>query len=150
MRIFFIIPFIFILLFSSCETLIYTKGRTFDVTSRQPINNAQVTLILKGNDTIRKIHVEQDSLTIDQRKALRKQGIKDDFKWRENGRFSKYSLSLSDTLGYFAVGMIVVPCAFKCPKCELLFVKSGYKSLTIETSAITHDSVNVYLEKLNE
>jgi hypothetical protein len=150
LRIFFIIPFIFIILFSSCETLIYTKGKTFDSISRQPINYAQVILILKGKDTIRKIHIEQDSLTIDQRKASRKQGIKDNYKWHEDGRFSKYSLSLSDTSGYFTVGLIVIPCAFKCPKCELLFVKSGYKQVTLEINSIKHDSVQVFLEKINE
>jgi hypothetical protein len=149
LRINFTAPLIYIFLFSSCEGFIHIEGKTFDSTSRQPINNVQVFLIVKGKDTIRKNQTEFDSLSFDQRKTLRKQGMKDDYKWHVPGGLSKYRLSLSDTSGYFTVGSILVPCMPKCPKCKLIFIKRGYRPVTVETSSIKQDSINVFLEKLD-
>jgi hypothetical protein len=126
------------------------QGNIYDGATKQPIQDVQVLLVLKSKDTIRKNQLEYDSISYNERIALRRQGIKDDYKIHDAKGFSKLKPSQTDTAGHFNIGNILVGCVPKCPTCELIFIKDGYKSFTLKVNSIVQDSIIVSLEKLTD
>lgn len=149
MRALFMFILLLVLTLTSCEAVIHMQGYVYDNEIKKPIENAKVLLVLKRKDTLQNTYFEYDTVSYNQRMALRKTGIKDDYKLYNVGGLSKKpSPSLTDTNGYFSVGSILVPCVPKCPDCQLVFLKDGYKPLVIKPSTIVSDSMNVVLTKL--
>lgn len=126
------------------------QGNIYDITTKQPIENVQVLLILKGKDTVRKNQLEYDTIPYKERIFLRKQGIKDDYKMYDPIGFSKLKPSQTNTVRHFNIGNILVGCVPKCPTCQLVFIKDGYKPLRIKINSIVKDSIIVTFEKLTD
>jgi hypothetical protein len=139
---------VFILTLSSCEGFIQIQGHTFDSNTKQPIENVQVVLLLKGKDTMRRIQLEYDTISYSQRKVLRKNGIKDDYWEHDRYGLSRYALCNTDTTGRFKIGDILVGCVPKCLDCQVIFIKDGYKTMSIKKISYQLDSLRVYLERV--
>ena len=151
MRTAFIIYAGLILTLTSCEGFVHMQGYVFDKETKKPIQNAQALLILQNRDTLRDIYFEYDTISYNKRIALRKSGVKDDYDFYSAGGLSKKpTLSVTNTNGYFSVGTILVPCVPKCPTCQLIFFKDGYKQLTLKLSSIVNDNINISLERLTD
>ncbi len=148
MRTAFTIFTVILLTFTSCEGIIHMQGCVFDDATKKPIENAQILLVLSGKDTLKDIQFEYDTISYNKRIALRKAGIKDDYKGYNVGGLSKKPThSVTNINGYFTVGSILVSCMPKCPTCQLIFIKDGYKQLSLKCS-MGNDSIKVLLEKL--
>jgi hypothetical protein len=120
------------------------QGYVFDSETKQPIENSQVLLVLRGKDTLRNIQFEYDTVSYNKRMALRKAGVKDDYKdYNVGGLSKKPTVALTDTNGKFTVGSILIPCVPKCPTCQLMFIRDGYKQTVMKLSSIVNDSVIV-------
>lgn len=135
---------------TSCEGYIHIQGRVMDNSTKQPVENVKVLLILKGKDTLINNKLHYDTVGYNERLAFRKQGVKDDYKMYDTKGFSKLGSSQTDTTGYFSVGNILVGCVPKCPTCQLLFVKHGYESLSVKLNSSIYDSMTVSLKKLSD
>jgi hypothetical protein len=137
-----------ILTLTSCEGFIHMQGYVFDNETKQPIENSQIILVLKGKDTLRNIQYEYDTVSYNKRIALRKAGVKDDYNLYAVGGLSKKpTVAMTDMNGKFTVGTILVPCVPKCPTCRLVIIKDGYKQTIVKLSSIVNDSLLVSLEK---
>ena len=137
-----------ILSLTSCEGFIHMQGYVFDNETKQPIENSQIILVLKGKDTLRNIQYEYDTVSYNKRIALRKAGVKDDYNLYAVGGLSKKpTVAMTDMNGKFTVGTILVPCVPKCPTCRLVIIKDGYKQTIVKLSSIVNDSLLVSLEK---
>ncbi|HEX6429851.1 MAG TPA: hypothetical protein VF008_19290 [Niastella sp.] len=134
---------------TSCEGFIHMQGHVYDSATKQPIDNSQILLILKRKDTVRDIYYEYDTVSYQKRMALRKAGIKDDYgNYAVGGLSKKATAAITDMNGKFTVGTILVPCVPKCPSCQLVFIKNGYKRTIVKLDSIVSDSMIVTLEKL--
>jgi hypothetical protein len=137
-----------IVTFTSCEGFIHMQGYVFDNETKQPIENSQIILVLRGKDTLKNIQYEYDTVSYNKRIALRKAGVKDDYNLYAVGGLSKMpTVAMTDMNGKFAIGTILVPCVPKCPTCRLVIIKEGYKQTIVKLSSIVNDSVIVSLEK---
>ncbi|MFC4231577.1 hypothetical protein ACFOW1_06735 [Parasediminibacterium paludis] len=139
-----------ILTLTSCEGFIHMQGRVIDNSTKQAIENVKVLLILRGKDTLANNKLHHDTVEYNDRLAIRKKGIKDDYKMYDTKGFSKLGPSITDTTGYFSIGNILVGCVPKCPTCQLLFIKDGYESLSVKLNSIVHDSMTVSLKKVSD
>jgi hypothetical protein len=149
MRVTFLIYVVIILILTSCEGFIHMQGHVLDNHTKEPIENVQILLVLRGRDTLRKIQLEYDTMPYNKRIALRKQGLKDDYDFYSPTGLSKEPTPcLTDGIGYFSVGTIFTYCVPACPTCQLVFIKDGYKQLSVKLKSIVDDSVNISLERL--
>ena len=133
---------------TSCEGFIHMQGRVFDESTKRPLDQVQVLLILRGKDTILSNKLEYDTITYNERIALRKKGISDNYEMHDPVGFSKRIPSQTDSMGYFSVGNMLVGCVPRCPKCELVFTKTGYNPVRLKLNSIVADSLIVILKKL--
>ena len=141
---------VIILTLTSCEGFIHMQGRVMDISTKQPIKNVNVLLVLKGKDTLVNNKLNYDTIEYKDRLAFRKKGIKDDYKMYDTKGFSKLGPSETDTTGYFSVGNILVSCVPKCPACQLLFIKDGYEPLFLKLNSIVKDSMTISLKRISD
>jgi len=133
---------------TSCEGVIHFQGYVLDSLTKRPLENIQILLVLRGQDTLKEIQFEYDTLSYNQRIALRKAGVKDEYKsYNVGGLSHKPTEAKTDLNGKFAIGSILVPCVPKCPTCKIVFRKKGYKQTTIKLRSLRNDSIVVNLEK---
>ena len=133
--------------FTACEGFIRIEGNVYDKITNEPIDNVQAILILRNKDTIKSNQLEYDTVLFEERKALRKQGIPDDYYFHDPIGLSKFRPCLTDTTGKFQVGNMLVGCVPRCPTTKVLLIKDGYKPVTIEVGSIVKDSIQVFMEK---
>ena len=134
---------------TSCEGFVRIQGHVFDSNTKDPLDNVEVLLILRGKDTVRSNRLEYDTVPYEERMSLREQGVKDDYNYHDPRGLSRFKPSQTDSIGQFQIGNMLVGCVPRCPTCKVVFLKDGYKPLTIETKGIVEDSVKVYLEKID-
>lgn len=140
-----------ILTLTSCEGIIHLQGHVLDKGTGKPLKNTQVILVLRGHDTLKKIRFEYDTVPYNKRMALRKAGLKDDYQdYNVGGLSKKPTICTTDTTGRFVIGSILIPCVPKCPACELIFIKNGYKQAALRLSSIANDTITLSLEKLSD
>lgn len=137
------IPAIFL---TSCEGFIRISGYAYDEATKKPIENAEVILILNKRDTIESNRLEYDTIPYEDRKALRKQGIRDDYAFHDTRGLSKFIPCLTDTIGKFQIGNMLVGCVPRCPTTKVLLKKNGYKPIVVEVGSIVRDSLQVFME----
>jgi hypothetical protein len=123
------------------------QGRVIDNSTKKAIENVKVLLVLKGKDTLVSNKLQYDTIEYKDRLALRKKGVKDDYRMYDAQGFSKLVPSQTHTNGYFKVGTILVCCVPKCPTCQLLFIKDGYEPISVKLNSIVNDSMTVILKK---
>lgn len=136
--------FVIAVLFS-CEGYIHIQGTVVDSKTDRPIDN----VIVKLNDRTA-CRLKYDTLSLAERKRLRKQGIKDDYRYHDAEGLSVLGPSASNENGFFLVGNILVPCVPRCPTSRLTFEKEGYKSVTVISKSLVADSLIVQLEEIEE
>jgi hypothetical protein len=129
----------------SCEGIIHIQGTIVDAKTNQPLDN--VTVKLNGRADCQ---LKYDTLTREERQKLRKQGIKDDYRYHDAEGLSVLVPSISNDKGFFWVGNILVSCIPKCPTSKLTFEKDGYKSTTIVSESLVADSLVVRLGKIEQ
>lgn len=133
---------------TSCEGFIHMQGYVYDNETKQPIENSQILLVLRGKDTLKNIQFEYDTVSYSRRMELRKAGVKDEYKnYNVGGLSKKPTVALTDMNGKFTIGSILVPCVPKCPTCRLVFIKDGYKQTIVKLNSMVSDSIIVTLEK---
>lgn len=136
----------FVFTASACEEIIKIQGNVYDSDTKEPVENVRVVLVVNKKDTLRNIHFEFDTLSYAERKALRKQGVKDSYKDYTGEGLSINSNAFTDKNGNYAIGQLVLPAVFKTSH-QLVFMKTGYYSFTSNIDSITHDSLKVYLKR---
>jgi hypothetical protein len=129
----------------SCEGIIHLQGTVVDAKTNQPLNNVSVKL----NDRVNS-QLKYDSLNAEERKSLRKQGVKDNYRYHDAQGLSVPGPSASDEKGFFWVGNFLVPCVPKCPTSKLTFEKEGYKTVTVISKCLVADSLVVRLERIEQ
>jgi hypothetical protein len=139
-----IIPFLFILTLTSCEAFVCYRGKVFDKTSYQPIDQTNVYLIFKRKDTMHFVY--SDTLG----NTFKPSGS------NERLRYSNHQLT--DTSGFFSAPpyTMIVPQAGTYPSWRLVFVKEGFKTLTLrrkelylymQKNSMTTCSLQIFLER---
>lgn len=109
---------------SSCETLLHYTGNVYN-DKNEPIENAKISLIIGKRDTVQKMGEIMDTVSIAQRKALRKKGIKDNFKSRMGEGLSEPKILFTDKNGHFNTRTLWMGCGFSdCPKVKILIEKN--------------------------
>src|SRR5689334_1951734 len=124
-----------ILTLCSCEGFIHLQGTVIDSRTNLPLDNVTVKL----NDRI-DCQLKYDALSKEERQKLRKQGVKDNYRYHDAEGLSVLGPSTSNDRGLFLVGNILVPCVPKCPSSKLTFEKAGYKSVTVISKSLVADS----------
>ncbi|WP_415326374.1 hypothetical protein [Chryseobacterium sp. MMS23-Vi53] len=108
---------------SSCESLLHYTGNVYN-DKNEPIENAKISLIIGKRDTVQKMGEIMDSVSLAQRKALRKKGIKDNFKYSMSGGLSESKILFTDKNGHFETRTLWMGCGFSnCPKVKILVEK---------------------------
>jgi hypothetical protein len=132
-----------LLLLSSCDRWIMFHGIVHDK-SGQPLQGVRVSLLVRGDTTDYRsasLAVIYDTIYADARKKLRKKGLSDDFIQSNGLRFYKPIPLYTNDQGLFASRTIMVPPMAPCPKCQLVFKKNGYKTITTPARGFVIDSV---------
>jgi hypothetical protein len=138
-------------MFSSCEAFIHAQGAILDRGTLQPVPGVMVQLLWRHNwDTMSNSGIIADTLNWDERKKVRKQGAKDNYKSFDFGssRWSQRVPLVTDMSGKFSTGTYWVSAALGVPKVSVLFTKEGYKTLLVNDRE-RHSRSVFYLEKLN-
>ena len=146
---------------TSCEGFLHFTGRVYDRNSQAPLHGVHVTWLIGGWER-EEIQMEYDTLSVAQRKLLRKQtGKKDgygywgccplnDVSHKGYGRDSlvHYIASYTNDTGGFFTGPMLFSFAAGPPKVKLVFSKDGYKTDTVTVKKNTsRDDLKVFLEK---
>jgi hypothetical protein len=126
----------------SCEGIIHLQGTIVDARTNRPLDNVTVKLNDKAN-----CQLKYDTLNREERKTLRRKGVKDNYRHYDAEGLSVPGPCTSDDNGFFWVGNFLVPCVPKCPTSKLTFEKEGYKTVTIISKALVADSLIIRLER---
>lgn len=129
----------------SCESLIRFNGNVYN-SKNEPISDAKITVLLRKNDTIKKVGFELDTILSEEREKLRKKGIKDDFYINAMGEYYKPKVLFTDKNGFFSTRTILIPCGFKCPKVNLIVEKEKNKKVILLDNKLKRDSMNIILD----
>ncbi|MDM1547947.1 hypothetical protein HX096_08760 [Empedobacter falsenii] len=129
----------------SCESLIRFNGNVYN-SENEPISDAKITVLLRKNDTIKKVGFELDTILSEEREKLRKKGIKDDFYINAMGEYYKPKVLFTDKNGFFITRTILIPCGFKCPKVNLIVEKEKNKKVILLDNKLKRDSMNIILD----
>jgi hypothetical protein len=137
-----------LILLASCEGVIRMQGYVYDHQTKLPVENARVLLVINRKDTVRNVYYEYDTIDYKDRVKLRKNGFKDDYTYLNVSGYSKKPApSLTNRMGYFSVGSMLVGCVPKCPGCQLIIIKEGYKPCVFKRNTIVNDSIKIMLER---
>lgn len=108
---------------SSCESLLHYSGNVYNL-QNEPVQDAKISLIIGRTDTVQKMGEIMDTVSLVQRKKLRKKGIKDNFKYSMSGGLSEPKILFTDKNGYFETRTLWMGCGFSdCPKVKILVEK---------------------------
>ena len=129
----------------SCESFIRFNGNVYN-SENEPISDAKITVLLRKNDTIKKVGFELDTILSEEREKLRKNGIKDDFYINAMGEYYKPKVLFTDKNGFFKTRTILIPCGFKCPKVNLIVEKEKNKKVILLDNKLKRDSMNIILD----
>ena len=129
----------------SCESFIRFNGNVYNF-ENEPISDAKITVLLRKNDTIKKVGFELDTILSEEREKLRKNGIKDDFYINAMGEYYKPKVLFTDKNGFFKTRTILIPCGFKCPKVNLIVEKEKNKKVILLDNKLKRDSMNIILD----
>ena len=129
----------------SCESFIRFNGNVYNF-ENEPISDAKITVLLRKNDTIKKVGFELDTILSEEREKLRKNGIKDDFYINAMGEYYKPKVLFTDKNGFFKTRTILIPCGFKCPKVNLIVEKEKNKKVILLDNKLKRDSMNNILD----
>ncbi|MDM1063117.1 hypothetical protein HXZ62_11200 [Empedobacter falsenii] len=129
----------------SCESFIRFNGNVYN-SENEPISDAKITVLLRKNDTIKKVGFELDTILSEEREKLRKKGIKDDFYINAMGEYYKPKVLFTDKNGFFSTRTILIPCGFKCPKVNLIVEKEKNKKVILLDNKLKRDSMNIILD----
>ena len=129
----------------SCESFIRFNGNVYNF-ENEPISDAKITVLLRKNDTIKKVGFELDTILSEEREKLRKNGIKDDFYINAMGEYYKPKVLFTDKNGFFKTRTILIPCGFKCPKVNLIVKKKKNKKVILLDNKLKRDSMNIILD----
>ncbi len=141
----YILYFFGLILLTSCESLIRFNGNVYN-SENEPISDAKITVLLRKNDTIKKVGFELDTILSEEREKLRKKGIKDDFYINAMGEYYKPKILFTDKNGFFNTRTILIPCGFKCPKVNLIVEKENNKKVILLDNKLKRDSMNIILD----
>ena len=130
----------------SCESFIRFNGNVYN-TENEPITDAKITVLLRKNDTIKKVGFELDTILSEEREKLRKNGIKDDFYINAMGEYYKPKVLFTDKNGFFKTRTILIPCGFKCPKVNLIVEKEKNKKVILLDNKLKRDSMKIILDE---
>jgi hypothetical protein len=130
---------------NSCEAYLHYRGNVYN-NKNEPVENAKISLIIGRIDTIQKMGEKFDTISIEQRKALRKKGVKDNFRYTYDG-ISEPVILYTDKNGYFKTKTIFFGCGFKCPDFKLLVEKDNLKKIFPVKDFIKKDSLSSLLVK---
>ena len=130
----------------SCESFIRFNGNVYN-SENEPISDAKITVLLRKNDTIKKVGFELDTILSEEREKLRKNGIKDDFYINAMGEYYKPKVLFTDKNGFFSTRTILIPCGFKCPKVNLIVEKENNKKVILLDNKLKRDSMNIILDE---
>ncbi len=135
-------------LLNSCETLLHYEGNVYNE-KNEPLKNAKISLIVGKRDTVKKMGETFDTISIAQRKQLRRTGIKDNFIYSMDGGLSEPKILYTDKNGYFETRTLWMGCGFShCPKVKILIEKDHIvKAFPIEELKVDviKDSLSPYL-----
>jgi hypothetical protein len=110
---------------NSCETLLHYKGNVYN-DKNEPVENAKISLIIGKRDTMRKMGEILDTISIAQRKELRRKGIKDNFTSRMGEGLSEPKILFTDKSGHFETRTLWLGCGFSnCQEVKILVEKDG-------------------------
>ena len=129
----------------SCESFIRFNGNVYNF-ENEPISDAKITVLLRKNDTIKKVGFELDTILSEEREKLRKNGIKDDFYINAMGEYYKPKVLFTDKNGFFKTRTILIPCGFKCPKVNLIVEKEKNKKVILLDNKLKRDSMKIILD----
>ncbi|MDM1298478.1 hypothetical protein HXZ94_08165 [Empedobacter falsenii] len=129
----------------SCESFIRFNGNVYN-SENEPISDAKITVLLRKNDTLKKVGFELDTILSEEREKLRKKGIKDDFYINAMGEYYKPKVLFTDKNGFFSTRTILIPCGFKCPKVNLIVEKEKNKKVILLDNKLKRDSMNIILD----
>ncbi len=129
----------------SCESFIRFNGNVYN-SENESISDAKITVLLRKNDTIKKVGFELDTILSEEREKLRKKGIKDDFYINAMGEYYKPKVLFTDKNGFFSTRTILIPCGFKCPKVNLIVEKENNKKVILLDNKLKRDSMNIILD----
>ena len=130
----------------SCESFIRFNGNVYN-SENEPISDAKITVLLRKNDTIKKVGFELDTILSEEREKLRKNGIKDDFYNNAMGEYYKPKVLFTDKNGFFKTRTILIPCGFKCPKVNLIVEKEKNKKVILLDNKLKRDSMKIILDE---
>ena len=130
----------------SCESFIRFNGNVYNF-ENEPISDAKITVLLRKNDTIKKVGFELDTILSEEREKLRKNGIKDDFYINAMGEYYKPKVLFTDKNGFFKTRTILIPCGFKCPKVNLIVEKEKNKKVILLDNKLKRDSMKIILDE---
>ncbi len=130
----------------SCESFIRFNGNVYN-SENEPISDAKITVLLRKNDTIKKVGFELDTILSEEREKLRKNGIKDDFYINAMGEYYKPKVLFTDKNGFFKTRTILIPCGFKCPKVNLIVEKEKNKKVILLDNKLKRDSMKIILDE---
>ena len=123
-----LISFALIILLSSCEGGTNIEGHVRDQITKKPVEKVRVVMIIGDTDTLwrpQPVNPTQTDITDP----------------------NSYKESYTDINGHFVANSMLVSCTPQCPDYKLLFVKDGYKPLTIPAK----DSIdwnNILIERI--
>lgn len=129
----------------SCESIIRFKGNVYN-SENEPISNAKITVLLRKNDTIKKVGFILDTIPVEERDKLRKKGTKDDLYINAIGEYYKPKILFTDKNGFFNTRTILIPCGFKCPKVNLIVEKEKNKKVILLNNKLDRDIMNIILD----
>lgn len=147
MRVTFIILFFISVALFSCETFIHVQGNVFDKQTNSPIDDVRALVIFRNKDTLKDVHFDYDTVPYNKRKFVRKQGVKDNYKsipLDSSDRYAKLVPALTDSVGYFKIGTLIVP---GFTNYKVVFLKDGYSPFVINSNSKINDTLKIFLDK---
>jgi hypothetical protein len=115
-------------LLSSCEGGFDVEGHVHDKVTNKPVEKVRVIMIIGDNDTLWKTRPVNPGQT----------DITDP---------DSYKDSYTDINGHFVANSMLVSCSPHCPDYKLLFIKDGYKPLTVQAKD-SNDWNNILMERV--
>lgn len=123
-----LILFAITVVLASCEGGFNVEGRVLDQITKKPVDKVRVILIIGDDDTLwrpRPANPTQTDIT----------------------NPDSYKESYTDIDGHFVANSMLVNCTPHCPDYKLLFVKDGYKPLTVPAKD-SNDWNNILIERI--
>lgn len=162
---------------ASCEGVVHYSGNVYDQQTKKPVAGVKIGWRIYNSETWN-IRTEYDTLSVEDRKRLRKQGTKDDYtflagaplddttrrtiQWtnrkadtRTSYYYGRYQMQhciecYSDANGKFLSGPRLLSYAFGPPRISLVFCKEGYDTLYVAADCRPpYDGLQVFMTRRN-